>query len=65
MDLEKYGDRQFEFIAIMPKEDLSDFVNNVTKEQLSKIDENNTLASDTKYGVNVEIPKFKFNYNLK
>jgi len=65
MDLEKYGDRQFEFMAIMPKEDLSDFVNNVTKEQISKIDENLTLASDTKYGVNVEIPKFKFNYNLK
>jgi len=65
MDLEKYSDRQFEFMAMMQKEDLSGFFNNVSKEQLSKIDENLTLASDTKYGVNVEIPKFKFNYNLK
>jgi len=65
MNLKKYKDQQLEFMAIMPKEDLSGFVNNVTKEQISKIDENLIMSNQTEYGINVEIPKFKFNYDLE
>jgi len=65
MDLKKYKDQQLEFMAIMPKNNLSGFVDNVTKEQINKIDENLILSSQTEYGLNIDIPKFKFNYKLK
>jgi len=66
MDLKKYGDVQFEFMAIMPNNnDLSGYVENVTKEQINQIDDKLTKASDTEYGVIVRVPKFKFSYDLK
>jgi len=65
MDLKEYDGRQFEFMAIMPEENLSGYVENVSKEQINQIDEELTLASDTQDGVNVRIPKFKFDYDLK
>jgi len=65
LDLEDYGEVQFEFMAIMPKENLSGFVENVTEEQISQIDEKLILASDEEYGVELFIPKFKFNYDLQ
>jgi len=66
MDLKKYDDTQFEFMAIMPNNnDLSGYVENVTKEQINQIDEKLKLASDEKYGVIVKVPKFKFSYDLK
>jgi len=65
MNLKKYDDVQLEFMALMPKNDLSGFVKNVTKAQIEAIDEQLLLSTDTEYGVNIEIPKFKFNYDLK
>jgi len=66
MDLKKYGDTQFEFMAIMPNNnDLSGYVENVTKEQINQIDEKLILASDVNDGIKVYIPKFKFSYDLK
>jgi len=65
MNLKKYGDMQFEFMAIMPNNnDLHDFVSNVTKEQINELDEKLKLASNEKYGVDVMIPKFQFGYDL-
>jgi len=64
MDLQEYDGTQFEFMAIMPNENLSNYVENVTKEQINQIDENLKLSSDEKDGVNIKIPKFKFDYNL-
>jgi len=64
MDLKEYNGIQFEFMAIMPKENLSGFVENVSKEQISQFDEKLVLASDLEYGIRIYIPKFKFNYNL-
>jgi len=66
MNLKKYGDVQLEFMALMPKTaDLSSFVDAVTKAQIEAIDEKLTLSSEEKYGVNIEIPKFKFDYDLE
>jgi len=65
MDLKEYDGIQFEFMAIMPKENLSSYVESVSKEQIEQIDKNLKLASDTQDGVNVRIPKFKFSYDLK
>jgi len=62
--LQNYNNLQLEFLAIMPSEDLSSYVENFSKEQLDLIDKNFTYASETKSGVDVGIPKFKFNYEL-
>jgi len=65
MDLRDYNGTQFEFMAIMPKENLSGYVEKVTKAQISEIDKNLKLSSDEEAGVNIKIPKFKFSYDLK
>jgi len=65
MNLRKYDEVQLEFMAIMPKEDLSGFVENVTKAQIEDIDKHLKLSSDEKSIVHIRIPKFKFNYDLK
>jgi len=65
MDLRDYNGTQFEFMAIMPKENLSGYVEKVTKAQIDEIDKNLKLSSDEEGGVNIKIPKFKFDYSLK
>jgi len=64
MDLQDYDGIQFEFMAIMPNENLSTYVENVSKEQISQLDKNLKLSSDEQDGVNIKIPKFKFDYSL-
>lgn len=66
MDLQKYGDTQLEFLAIMPNDEpLSEYLENVTIEDIDKIASQSINASKTKAGVNITIPKFAYNYNLK
>lgn len=65
MDLQEYDNTQFEFIAIMPEENLSDYIETLTIEDVNTILENTTLASDTQYGVDISIPKFSFDYDLQ
>jgi len=64
MNLSPYEDKQLEFMAIMPKEDLKGFVENVTKDTIESIDEHLILSSELRSGVNIHIPKFKFSYDL-
>jgi len=64
MNLKKYNETQLEFVALMPKENLSGFVENISKEKMSEIDSKIILSSSTKDGVNVKIPKFKYDYEL-
>ena len=65
MDLEQYDDIQLEFVAIMPEENLSDYIETFTIEDFDNIIEKSTLASKTKNGVRISIPKFSFDYDLK
>lgn len=65
MDLKQYDDTQLQFVAIMPEDDLSEYVGTFTMDELNRIIENVTLASKTKYGVDITIPKFSFDYNLQ
>ncbi len=65
MDLKEYNDTQLEFIAVMPNENLSNYIENFTVNQLNDITSNSKLASKTKYGVDISIPKFSFDFNLK
>ncbi|ORX78043.1 cellulosomal serpin precursor [Anaeromyces robustus] len=64
MDLREYEGTQLEFMAIMPKDNLSDYVKNVTKEQINEITKNLKSSLNSHDGVNVKIPKFNFDYNL-
>jgi len=65
MDLKKYADVELEFIAIMPKEPLNEYVKNFKTEEFDTIKSKSTLASKTQNGVNISIPKFKYEYDLK
>ena len=65
MDLKQYDDTQLQFVAIMPEDNLSEYVDTFTMDELNRIIENVTLASKTKYGVDITIPKFAFDYNLQ
>ena len=64
MDLEQDENEQMEFIAIMPNENLSNYVENFDTDTLKNITSNLTLASKTKFGLDISIPKFSFDYNL-
>jgi len=64
MNLQSYNGIQFEFMAIMPDNNLSNYVNNVTKEQINEIDKNLISPINNRKPVVVYIPKFKFNYDL-
>lgn len=53
-----------EFVAIMPDDDLADYIEDLTPTELQKTLDSLTPASDTTDGVEVNIPKFKFDYEL-
>lgn len=63
LDLEQCNDEQMEFIAIMPKEKLKDYVKNFEDENLEVIDNNLISASSSKKGIKISIPRFSFDYN--
>jgi len=65
MNLKNYNGIQLEFMAIMPEENLKDYVKNITKEQINVINKNLTLASHEIKGVILHMPKFKYSYSLK
>ena len=65
MDLQKYDDIQLEFIAIMPQDNLSDYIETVTIDDINNIINKSISASKTKYGVDILIPRFSFDYDLK
>ncbi|MGN1270335.1 MAG: serpin family protein [Clostridia bacterium] len=65
MDLKEYNDTQLEFIAIMPEENLSDYIESFTIDDFDTIIKKSKLASKTKHGVDISIPRFSFDYDLK
>ena len=64
MDLKKYDNTQLEFIAIMPEEKLSNYIENFTIEELNNIIKKSKLASKETNGVNISIPRFSTTYDL-
>ena len=64
MDLKKYNDTQLEFIAIMPEENLSSYIENFSLEKLNNILEKSKTASKERNGVDISIPRFSTEYNL-
>ena len=53
-----------EFIGIIPNEDVKDYVNNLTSEEINKFEENSVSASEeTKLIVN--LPRFSYDYEIK
>ena len=65
MDLKEYDGNTLEFIAIMPKNDLQKYINTLTNEELDNILNNLTPASNTEDGLDISIPRFSYDYNLK
>ena len=65
MDLEQYGNTNFEFIALMPDKDLKQYADSFSLEKMNEIDKNLKTADKEKDGVIVNIPKFSFEYDLK
>ncbi len=66
MDLKEYNNTQMEFTAIMPNNNkLSEYIKTCTMDGIDKIIEKSTLASKTKNGIDVYIPKFSFDYDLE
>jgi len=66
LDLMDYEKNHFEFMAIMPNnKNLTDYVKDVTKKKISEIYKKLRPSTDEEDGVVLQIPKFKFSYNLK
>ena len=65
MALEEEEDTELEFMAIMPKGNLKEYVNNLKMEDIDNITKNLKSSSKTKDGIGINIPKFSFEYNLK
>ena len=63
LPLRKYENTNLEFIAIMPNTKLSDYISNLTTD---KINENlsNLQALNDNQKLNLNIPKFAYNYSL-
>lgn len=64
MDLKQYDDTQLQFVVIMPEDNLSEYIETFNMGEFDTILENLTLASETKNGVKISIPKFSFDYDL-
>lgn len=65
IDLEKYEQNEFDFIAIMPNDNISNHISKFTVNDLKNIVDHLEPASKTKNGLDISIPKFSFDYNLK
>ncbi|MCI9246822.1 MAG: serpin family protein [Clostridia bacterium] len=65
MDLKQYDNTQLEFMAIMPNEDLSNYVKNVTINDINQVIKKLKPASQANAGIEIKIPKFSFDYSLR
>ena len=64
MNLKEYEGTQLEFMAIMPKQNLKGYIENLTKETIKELDQRLSLSSDLQDGINIHIPKFKFSHEI-
>lgn len=64
IDLKEYEETQLEFMALMPNTNLEQYVDSLTMDNIEEITQKLNLASNTKAGVKINIPKFEFDYDL-
>jgi len=65
MDLQPCAGIQLEFMAIMPEnENLSDFINNISKKKINEIDSKLKFSSDEQCNLMILLPRFRFKYSL-
>lgn len=61
---ESYEDgRSLEFVGILPKEDVSTYINNLTEDVLSNL-EKTFKETDSNFEINLSLPRFKYDYTL-
>lgn len=65
MDLKQYDNTQLEFMAIMPNQNLSEYVKNVTINDINQVIKKLKPASQASAGIEIKMPKFSFDYSLK
>lgn len=65
MDLEDFDEAKMEFVAVMPKKNIDQYVNNLTIDKINEITNNLNKASSSEDGIILKIPKFSFEYDLK
>lgn len=61
LPLKQYGDTKLEVMLVMP-ENLPEYINNLTAEDITKID--NNFKKVTEDGLTIVAPKFKYDYQL-
>lgn len=52
-----------EFIGILPKEDVSSYINNLTKKKLDELIKS-AKSSSRKYEIDLSLPRFKYEYEI-
>lgn len=65
MDLKQYDNTQLEFVAIMPNQNLSDYVKNIKMNDINQVIKKPKPASQKSAGIEIKIPKFSFDYSLR
>jgi len=65
LDIKDYNGTQLQFMAIMPEENLSGYVEKVSKVQIDDIASKLKSSGEEIDGVNYSLPKFKFDYDLE
>lgn len=63
-DYKKYGDVELEFVAILPNNDIKEYINKFNKDELNSL-LNNKKTNDENTEINLSLPKFKFDYKYE
>ena len=61
---EDFGDSNLEFIGILPNSSISEYINNLTDNELKDLLSNSKTPSDN-LEINLSLPRFKYDYELK
>ena len=64
MDLKEYNNTQLQFVAIMPNEELSNYISKVSAEDINKVINKSTNASELKNELEISIPRFSTDYEV-
>lgn len=62
-NVDNNGDKQLEFIGILPNKDINSYIDNLTNEKLDDLFKSPKNAS-SKYEINLSLPRFKYAYRI-